>query len=460
MLNDQVVSALRAAFIVLAIGLIVASAPSPAVAQAPFSSLPIGSQAGESVSPLTRPINDFGFKVLRALATESPNTNICVSPVSLHIGLDMLRCGATGAAADRLSTALGISSLSTTNLQRDVVNFRAGFTGQQPSHQLEIANGLWVDSNIPVLPDYVDICKVNFGADVTEASLAGSDISGQLTKWVSDNSGGLITGPAEHVDATTAVLESELNLSGNWLNPFADNLTAEMPFHQVGGKPDVLAFQMDQTTRSSWYYEDTNVQVAEITAVTGGGFNSFVVVMPKEIDGLRDILTSMNGDTWDRWVGHTVSSSGELALPRFKVATNCSMNAVLEMLGIPLSQFHGADFTPITGKAGDFHLDSVEFHGAINLAERGINIPQSANSFGSFGSQFGGYNGSGTAQKTPFHMIVDRPFFFAIVDHNTGVIALEGLVYNPGQPKPETPATAGMPHSGYRSSIGGFIGGF
>lgn len=397
---------------VLTVALVVCCAP--AEAQNPFGSPP-DSAAKQQAWPLTPAINTFGFRTLQILAAESPKQNVCISPVSLHLALDMVRCGAAGATASQMSDALGVGSLSSSALQRDVVNFRAALN---PNGAENIANGMWVDNRVQLLPAYIDLCKTNFRADISNVDLKSPSATVQIDKWVSDNSGGKVDRMLDgKEDPRTSVLDSQVYLSGSWISGFPKNQTADLPFHLANGNSDVIVPQMDEMW-SFGYYEDTGVQVVSMPMAFGG--TSFVLVLPKTNDGLPPMIQTLDSSKWDLWMTglkHQLRGC-EVALPRFNLKYSVTMNNALKAIGIAKAFGPDADFAAMVAPHTAFHLDTVKFCAGLSVDETGINASVAAPQ-------------GGTSQALTYHVVVDHPFFFAVVDKQTEAVLLAGAVYDP-----------------------------
>ncbi len=60
---------------------------------------------------------------------------------------------------------------------------------------LSIANGLWVQTNFPFLPAYLDGVASNYDANLQQVNFLADagQITGQINQWVADKTAGMIT---------------------------------------------------------------------------------------------------------------------------------------------------------------------------------------------------------------------------------------------------------------------------
>ncbi len=85
---------------------------------------------------------------------------------------------------------------------------------------LSIANGLWVQTNFPFLPAYLDGVASNYDANLQQVNFMADagQITGQINQWVANNTAGMITNlfasPLSDDDGAGA---GERNLFQRWL---------------------------------------------------------------------------------------------------------------------------------------------------------------------------------------------------------------------------------------------------
>ncbi|WJH35446.1 hypothetical protein N6H14_05270 [Paenibacillus sp. CC-CFT747] len=114
---------------------------------------------------------------------------------------------------------------------------------------------------------------------------------------------------------------------------------------------------------------------------------------------------------------------GEIRLPRFKLELDRQLKEPLTALGMGMAFDPGkADFTEMAQGSGEFYISQVKHKTYLKVDEKGTE----AAAVTSFMMA-----GSAPAPSTPFTMVVNRPFFLAIEDRQTGAWLFTGSVYHP-----------------------------
>lgn len=374
-----------------------------------------------SPSALAPAINSFGFSALKTVAG-SGSANVCLSPVSLHLALDMARCGAAGKTAAQMSDALATPKIADATLRGEASDLMGSLNAADPKVTVTVANSLWIDSGYPLLPSYVDACKSSFGAEVSNLDLKSPASIARINKWVSDKTNAKIDHILENSDTGEAsILVNALYFKGAWQTPFSKNATTDKPFHLAGGKPDVTAPQMDRTGFYN-YCETAEAQVVRLPF--GMGRYGFIVALPKTTDGLAAMVSALDGTKWNAWMKSLTQQYGEVALPRFKMTYDITMNKPLEKMGMPIAFSRDADFSNMIAPPAKLRIDFVKHDTYLSVDEDGAEAA-AATAIGMTAM------GMRREPDIAFHMIVDHPFFCAIVDSTTGAVLFEGAVYNP-----------------------------
>ena len=115
------------------------------------------------------------------------------------------------------------------------------------------------------------------------------------------------------------------------------------------------------------------------------------------------------------------SRKGALELPRFKLENEYNLKAVLSAMGMPLAFTARADFSGISQES--LQISWVKQKTYVEVNEQG--------------TEAAAVTGIGMralavrAQPPPFRMVVDRPFFVAIRERETGLILFLGAIFDP-----------------------------
>jgi serpin B len=119
---------------------------------------------------------------------ELPGDNITVSPLSLALALAMLENGARGATLTQISSTLGTSSLDPTSTNQGWASLVDILAAEAKADGIDLAsaNALWLQSALPVVPQFMGDLARYFRTGIWQVDFA-HDLSGALeaiNSWV------------------------------------------------------------------------------------------------------------------------------------------------------------------------------------------------------------------------------------------------------------------------------------
>jgi serine protease inhibitor len=121
------------------------------------------------------------------------------------------------------------------------------------------------------------------------------------------------------------------------------------------------------------------------------------------------------------------SQQGTIILPRFKAEYDITLNKVLSQLGMEIAfDPYKADFTKLYDKTGkdNVYISEARQKAFIEVNEEGTEAAAVTS------IRMKCFDSVELPSK-PFEMIVDRPFFCAISDNESGTILFMGAIVNP-----------------------------
>lgn len=369
-------------------------------------------------------INRFGLRLLLELAAGAPAENLLISPASLSAALSMTHNGAAGDTAAAMAETLGLRGLSLGEINRAHAALWAALAQADPQVTFEAANSLWARLGMPFLPDFIACNRAFYGAEVTNLDFADPKAADTINAWVNDRTHGKIADiVAPPIDPLTILfLINALYFKGQWRSQFDPAATKPGIFHLLDGRKKECPM-MSQSGKYP-YMERPGFQAISLSY--GTGRFSFCIFLPAADLGLTGFLNQLMGDglaIWNEWMGGFRVQNGAISLPRFKIAYTKSLDSALSALGMAIA-----------------FGDSADFRGMSRLGEEpGISIADVLH------KTFMEVNEEGTVAAAvtkvemvarclpppPFQMVVDRPFFCAIRDHETGVVVFAGVVVEP-----------------------------
>ncbi len=382
-------------------------------------------QSDQGLAPrLVSAINRFGFRLLRELAGAAPAENLLISPASLSAALSMTYNGAAGETAQAMAEALCLEGLSLDEINRAHAALWAALASADPQVTFEAANSLWARLGIPFLPDFMQRNREFYGAEVANLDFSDPQASDIINAWVNNQTHGKISGivePPIH-RLTILFLINALYFKGQWASQFDKAATTQGVFHLLDGQEKRCPL-MTQSGKYP-YMEGPGFQA--ISLPYGAGRFSLYVFLPAaelNLAGFLNMLGTNDVSAWNAWMGELREQDGVITLPSFKVSYAKSLNDALSALGMAVAFGDNSDFRAMSplGEDPGIYIADVRHKTLMEVNEEGT----VAAAVTKVEMRLRGL------PPPPFKMVVDRPFFCAIRDNETGVIVFVGVVVEP-----------------------------
>lgn len=367
-------------------------------------------------------VNALGFHMLSYLAAQYDPDNICVSPASAHLALDMLENGAAGATKDAIDKTLGIGSMSSLDLDSNADALTTVLGYADPKVDVENANSVWTDPQISIRPQYLDATQRYYDATSQQVDLGSADGVKRVNEWVSDKTKGniktLFDGPQP---GTILLLLDAIYFKGNWSTPFDASATADGTFHLLDGT-DKQTPMMHRSDHFDFGQVD-NVKVLSVPY--GSGRLEMVFVLPDDAGDLQNVVSSLDTDDWDKWMKALSGDLVRVTLPKFKMEDTHKLNDVLKAIGMAPAFDSGAEFSALSSSSG-IVISQVLQKTTMQCDEQGV--------VATAVTAVSGMVTSAGPNSTPPHydeFTADHPFLYAIRDTSTGAILFAGVVAKP-----------------------------
>jgi len=212
------------------------------------------------------------------------------------------------------------------------------------------------------------------------------------------------------------ILLDAIYFKGDWLAPFETNLTHDLPFTLADGQT-VQHPRMSHTGHYA-YWEEDRFQAVELP-YAGGEMSMFVFLPKGSLAEFLKTFTAADFENVTRW--NRSSRAGTVELPRFKLENEYDLTEVLPQMGMSLAFTRSANLSGISDEPLNIGFVKQKTYIAVN--EQGTE----AAAVTAIGIR------AMVARKPepPFHFVVDRPFFMAIREKQTGLILFLGAISDP-----------------------------
>ncbi len=365
--------------------------------------------------------NQFAFELFRkATAALQPNENALLSPLSVGMALAMTNNGAAGATREAIEKTLKFDGFSTEDINAYYRKLMADLPALDPKTTLNIANSIWYKQGFNVLPDFLDVNRTFYQAEVSALDFTDPKAPDAINKWVNTKTKGKIPtiidgGIPEYM---VMYLINAVYFKGDWERRFDKSATSKRTFNRPGNNPLQTDFMHVKHTFKVASTDD----VEAIELPYGNKKYSMVILKPRGEGGAAPLAEKLpDSDAWGTLASRFQPREVQLSLPKFKFSYENKLNDELSALGMGIAFGQGgiADFSGINGDGG-LQISEVKHKSFIEVNEEGTE----AAAVTSVGIEL-------TSAPQTYAFNVDRPFLFAIRELTTGLILFIGQVNDP-----------------------------
>jgi len=372
--------------------------------------------------------NGFGFRLLNAVQKTIPSGNVVLSPVSAALDLSIALNGADGQTRQEMLDALSLNGSELDAINAANAQLIKVIRTPAKSITLSVANSLWVDSRRATLrPDYVKQTQASYDAEMTDLDFSNPSAATRINSWASKETHERISKVIDRIDpAELAVLLNAVYFKGQWTHRFNTAQTQQREFTLADGSVKQVP-RMAQSGRFD-YFETPQMQAIRLPF--GEGELVMEVFLPAKSSSVAALEAELTPAHWTGWQAQYAPRSGSIELPRFELKSNYRLNNPLQTLGMTRA-FHpdGAQFTgmfsstPGQPHAARFFISSVLQSTYWKVDEEGSEAAAVTTTE---------LRATAVARpEQPFRMIVDRPYFCAIVDRRSSALLFVGAIYDP-----------------------------
>jgi serine protease inhibitor len=362
----------------------------------------------------------FAIKLFTTLASRERGKNVFISPTSVALALVMAYNGARGQTQRAIAETLDLGDLSPDEINSSSAEMIRALHSLDPQITLAIANSLWVRQDVALRPEFVQRGRKYYAADVRALDFGDGAAAATINAWVQAQTNGKIEQIVDQIGGDALLfLINAIYFKGQWTRQFDRRLTREGPFTLLdGGKRECMI--MSQSGKFS-YYAGQGFQAVGLPY--GSERLSMFLFLPATRSGLEAFAAELNARSWEAWMDSFRPTDGHIALPRFKLAYEATLNDALKALGMGVAFGPRADFGGmVEGNGPPVCIDEVKHKTFVEVNEQGTEAA-AVTSVGMVRATF--------APSRTFSMVVDRPFFCAIRDNQTGAILFMGAIVDP-----------------------------
>lgn len=371
--------------------------------------------------------NDFTFNLFRK--EFSTKENSLLSPLSAIYVLGMLNDGADGETGREIMDVLGFNGAVKSDVNEFCANLIENAPMVDPNVHLNIANALFVNKHISLLPDYMQHMRQYFRATAQTLDFSDPSAVNIINKWCESQTEGMIDNMLEKTTPdAVAYLLNAVFFKADWTDKFNPEHTKEGFFYKYDGTRQSIPMM---TRKANALYAKEEGFAALCLPYSSGAFNMYVL-LPDEGVTVSDVIEGMTAELWEQIKGkmsnqqkqeesngnnhevYYVTRIVDIQMPRFTYYCHNNLTQTLKEMGIKKAFTDEAEFPLISHNKLKVSLCLQD--AKINVDEQGTKT-----STVTIAETLGG---ALPETIVPFH--ADRPFVYLIQENTSGAIFFVG----------------------------------
>lgn len=371
-------------------------------------------------SNVSKANTEFGFNLFNAIWETDQNQNIFISPFSVSVALAMTLNGAAGETEQAMTDTLQLHDLTSDTINSSFYQLQNTLQTSDPKVTLTIANSLWGREGFQFKTDFLQRNELYFDADTSILDFMDPGTLQTINQWVNDNTNSKIPKILDEIESNAVLfLINAIYFKGSWQTEFDPLDTRDGTFHLVSGATK----QVPMMFRTGQYPVYIGEDFQAINLPYGEGRMGMFIFLPNNKSDLNKFVGNITAEKWENWMEQFREREVQIRIPKFKLEYGTKvLNDVLTSLGMGVAfDEDNADFSrmaDLDAVGGNLYITKVAHKTFIEVNEEG--------------TEAAAVTSVGVGIKSlPPRFIVDRPFFFAIRDNETGTVLFMGTVVEP-----------------------------
>lgn len=377
--------------------------------------------SSQDVKAAVSAVNGLAADLYRELAEDGQN--LCFSPYSISTAFAMTYAGARGETAAEMQRSLrygaGIHGANRT-LMGDLMNIPSN------AGELSVANSIWPARGFRVASAFSNVMRRDYFTEVLPQDYRRQPERSRraINDWVAEKTQEKIKdilGQDSIKADTKMVLVNAIYFKAPWMNEFQEDKTTDAEFFiSLMDKKNV---RMMNNTDSFQYANFDGVQVLKLPYRQG--VFSMLVVLPKEMEGLRAIEDNLSAAEIERYQTKLERRRVNVFIPKFKAEQTFDLIPPLEALGVKSAFLSGAaDFSAIGGKR-DLFINAAVHKAFVEVDEAGTEAAAAT----AIAMRLTAAYPRAAEDIVTFR--ADHPFLYLIQEDHSGAILFMGKVAKP-----------------------------
>lgn len=374
----------------------------------------------EKSAQLIEADNTFGLELFQKIREESEKDNIMISPLSISVAFAMAYNGADKDTRTEMEKAMKLNGLTTEQINNSYKMLIKALQSLDEKVVFELANAIFYADGFTVKPDFLNINKTVYDAEVEKLNFNSQAAVDRINDWVAGKTNDKITKIIENLSPLDRmVLLNAIYFNGIWTNKFDEKGTHNLTFTKSNG----TTIEVPMMKKEEKLDYTTNSLFSAVKMPYGNGQYNMVVMLPATGKNSQNVIDALSFSNWKKWMTEFETKDPVvMTMPRFKFAFEIKLNDVLRKMGMNKAfQPNVADFSKIAEE--DLYISSAVHKSFIDVNENGTEAAAVTS------ITFTTTSAGNEPPKTIFY--VDKPFVFAITEKDTDAILFIGEVNHP-----------------------------
>ncbi|KAM7342274.1 serine protease inhibitor 42Dd-like isoform 1-T1 [Cochliomyia hominivorax] len=363
-------------------------------------------KAGTIASSSSAEQNLFAADLLSVIVDKRSSENVVYSPASIQTALALAYMGAEGETQEEMRKALKIGQVENKSVvaQRYGNFLKSSFgKSKEKAPQLKMANRLYVNDHLKVLPQYNKIAQDNFQAKTETLDFTkGKEVAQKINKWVEQETENKIKNllqPDAVNNDTSAILVNAIYFKGIWFYPFSNESTTKRSFY-INNKESQQVDMMFQDG-SFGYVQLRDLKASALELSYENSDISMLIILPNDKEGLAALEQNLKGVDLNDITKNMNEQNVEVYLPKFRIEFNIDLKEPLRELGLNSMFSNSANFRSLFDSAVPQKISEIKHKAFLEVNEAGSEA-------------YAATKLTLVPHILSIKFIADHPFFFAI----------------------------------------------
>lgn len=359
--------------------------------------------------------NSFGLKLFREVVQQRSGENVFISPLSVAMALGMALNGASGETYEAMQNTLELAGLSQEEINQSYQSLIALLMQLDPRVEFQIANSIWHRQEMTFEQDFIDRNKTYFNARVSGVDFDSPSTLNLINTWVNDNTRGRIPKIIDNLrpDHVMFIINA-IYFKGIWTYQFDPAKTKDDWFTTAGGAQKAVKMMHQKAGKHRFF---SNQAFQAIDLPYGDAGFSMTILLPHRGVLLDSLIAAFSPEEWAGWMNGFANHEMALAMPRFKLTFDMTLNEILKKMGMAIAFTEAADFNAMY-QPGGLLISEVKHKTFVEVNEEGTEAAAATSV------------GIGVVSAPP-EFRIDRPFLFAIRDSHSQTVLFIGKMEYP-----------------------------